>query len=151
MKILFLYVLTIFAACNSNKKIAQTNTTKEETKVVEVVTPTPNDNPNATQFTVRIIRVSCASIVAIITDETKLDKGESWAPYNVRMAKPYKGAFTITNMCDFSNVKEGDNFLATVLAPEEAKGKVCAVCAMADYPPATSYNIKISSDIKNHF
>jgi hypothetical protein len=152
MRIIFFLSLVVMMACNNNKKVA-TKTDVTPTTPTVVAKPQPAvkatpTNDKTIQFNVKIIRVSCASVVAMITDEAMQDKGESWAPHNVRMAKPYKGVFTIANICDFKNVKEGDSFLAKVIAATDSKSQ-CIVCAMEDFPPATKHSLKMIGEAKS--
>ncbi len=147
MKILIFVTIILLMSCAHKKKITK-SVKPPETIIAEPVTNRAIENENALQFNVRIIRVSCASIVAVITDDALLDKGESWVPHNARMVKPFKGAFTIENHCAFSKYKEGDSFLAKVITNITSD---CVVCTMADFPPTIKYAIKIISEVVNKY
>jgi hypothetical protein len=149
MKSIIIIAIVFCTACANKKKMATTKTSEQPQAATQ--TNTNQADSIAQQFKVRIIRVSCASLVAVILDDDKLDKGERWAPYNVRMAQPYKGAFTISNLCDFKNPKEGDTFMAGVIKPSNKTATPCTVCTLADYPPSTTYTIKVLGEVKNEF
>ncbi len=150
IKLITIASILIALSCSSKKQAAKAsteiNTAAAAAKPDLAVAATESDKGFAT--TVKIIRTSCASLVAIFTDDNMRDKGESWAPYNVRMAQPYKGAFTIMNLTDFPKIKEGFVFKANLIAEVDAPKKNFSICKMMDYPPATKYYVSALTEPK---
>lgn len=138
--ILLIGVLVFFImACSNKKKLATTQ--KEPTTNNTVVSDTKSDDK---VFDIQIIRISCASTVALIMDPKYYELGEpEWVPYNVRMKTPYKNVVSIFNKCAIPNkVKEGDTIKVKLITADEANKIPCEVCLLIDFPPAKGINIK---------
>jgi hypothetical protein len=144
IKLIFSISILATLSCCSNKRKAATAmaSTPAEAATTSTINKEIATEEEGIVTTIKVIRTSCASMVAIITDDTKLDKGEEWVPYNVRMSKPYRGAFSFLNLEDFSKVKENYVFKAKLIAADKAPKSTVQRCAMADYPPATEYYVK---------
>jgi hypothetical protein len=130
-------------ACGQKRKLVK----KAKTTTVTIA-PKLKEVPMESTFKIKILRISCASLVAQIMDEPYQKLGEEWVPYNVRMKSPYKYVVNIANKCAIpDNVKEGDMIKISLTTENEAEKTPCLTCKMMDYPPAAKINVKFLENL----
>jgi hypothetical protein len=125
-------------ACNTTQKTAIANPKKAAEQVTE------NGAKDAENICkVKVLRISCASLVVQLLDAAYYSYGEEWAPYNVRMKEAYKNVVTIANKCVVpDDIQENDILQIKLIAEAESNQKRCVACMLMDYPPSKKVTVK---------
>lgn len=96
---------------------------------------------NNQRIKAKVIRITCATTVIQILDQTFYNLGETWTMEGT--ANTYEHAALVSNKCEFpDNLSEGDEFYFKVINESDAHND-CAVCMMYDYPPSKGIFLKV--------
>lgn len=122
MKILRIVICLLIASSCSSRNTAISTSEKELIKA-------------------KIVRLSCASTVIQIIDESYTYLGQTWTEMGTN--KKVANAVNVINKCDVPKYfKEGDLFYFRLIDKSEASQQ-CIACTMMDFPPEKSIYIRV--------
>lgn len=96
---------------------------------------------NNQRIKAKVIRITCATTVIQILDETHYYLGETWTMEGT--SNTYEHVVVVSNKCEFpDNLSEGDEFYFKIINESDANNN-CTVCMMYDFPPSKGIFLKV--------
>ena len=96
---------------------------------------------NNQRIKAKVIRITCASTVIQILDESYFNLGETWKMEGT--TNTYEHIAAVSNKCEFPySLSEGDEFYFKIINESDARND-CAVCMMYDFPPSKGIYLKV--------